>query len=282
MKTRGIWIGVGALAAALAWGGCKRQEEQGTGGGGISEQIGKAQEQSKQAFEKAQGAVEKAQSEQQKAEIGPAGGREETPGARASRAEGESGAAEGAAGPTTGAAAGAAGPADRPDVSAAGAAGPAAGRTTVAAGAREVRAAEPAGGAAVGGGGAAGQEKQVSGELQQASKDSIVVKTDQQGPITLCLDPNTTVVMIDGQKSSVDQLQKGSDIRASYSMQNNRPTAKQIQASARSSRCSNSSNNPPACAHPGEARRVVQRRASSRGRAQFPSAPRTLLAGSGR
>ena len=51
--------------------------------------------------------------------------------------------------------------------------------------------------------------------------------------MTLYFDPNTTVAAtIDGQKSSVDQLQKGSDIRASYSMQNNRPTAKHIQASS--------------------------------------------------
>ncbi len=235
MRTGKLLIGLGALGAALTW-GCERQQQEGTGGGGIAEQVGQAQEKSKQAYEKAQSAMERAQGEQQ--QVGQAQ-------QDVAQAQEELAKAEQKAHQESEQAKQAQAQAEQEGQRAEQQAQESQQQTAQAQQEAEQQAQqqreqfakqqeqeEQQGTAAMGGAGTAGQEKQLHGELQKAQQNSIVVQTDQQGPMTLYLDPNTTVVTIDGQKSSVGQLQEGSDIRASYSIVNNRPTATEIQASS--------------------------------------------------
>ncbi|HEX9306188.1 MAG TPA: hypothetical protein VF894_01780 [Anaeromyxobacter sp.] len=69
----------------------------------------------------------------------------------------------------------------------------------------------------------------LDGKVQQASKDEITIQRDKLPPATLHVAPGTKVE-VDGKASSVDQLQPGQDVKASFNLRGGTAEAVEIKA----------------------------------------------------
>ena len=73
-----------------------------------------------------------------------------------------------------------------------------------------------------------------TGQLAQVGRDQITIQRSAGGqPLQLQVN-DATQVTIDGQQAGIDQLEQGQQIRASYTMVQNQPTAVRIEANAKS------------------------------------------------
>jgi colicin import membrane protein len=72
-------------------------------------------------------------------------------------------------------------------------------------------------------------QQSVTGSVVRKSSDQLVIKTQDRGEITLSVDPSTSV-SVNGQTGSVDSLQEGSQVRASYSLENGSNVATRIDS----------------------------------------------------
>ncbi len=69
----------------------------------------------------------------------------------------------------------------------------------------------------------------LDGKVQHASKDQITIQRDKLPPATLHVAPGTKVEL-DGKASSVDQLQAGQDVKASFNLRGGTAEAVEIKA----------------------------------------------------
>jgi hypothetical protein len=73
-----------------------------------------------------------------------------------------------------------------------------------------------------------GAQQSVSGTIAQASTDEVRVDTANQPGMRLKV-TGATRITLDGKEVSVTQLQEGSQVRASYSVVGDQPTAVRIE-----------------------------------------------------
>jgi hypothetical protein len=74
-------------------------------------------------------------------------------------------------------------------------------------------------------------EQNLSGTVVRKSGDQIRVRTQDQGLMNLDV-TDSTAISLDGQKASVDQIQPGEDVRASYQMIDGKAKALTIDVSS--------------------------------------------------
>ena len=78
------------------------------------------------------------------------------------------------------------------------------------------------------------QEQSARGTVVQAGSDQLQIRTQDKDLLQLQI-TDTTAVTLNGQTSSVSQLQPGSDVRASYQMIDGKAKALKIDATSKSS-----------------------------------------------
>ena len=79
------------------------------------------------------------------------------------------------------------------------------------------------------------QEQTLSGRVVRRSGDQLRVRTDDQGLMNLDV-TDATAVSLDGRSGSLDQIQPGSDVRASYQMIDGKAKALKIDVTSSSPR----------------------------------------------
>ncbi|MFN2549514.1 MAG: hypothetical protein ABR567_18985 [Myxococcales bacterium] len=78
------------------------------------------------------------------------------------------------------------------------------------------------------------QEQTLSGRVVRKSGDQLRVRTEDQGVMNLDLS-GTTAVSVDGRAATADQIQPGSDVRASYQMIDGKAKALKIDVTSNGS-----------------------------------------------
>jgi hypothetical protein len=72
------------------------------------------------------------------------------------------------------------------------------------------------------------QTQNIQGKVTSASSDELTVMAPGQGDVRLKLN-DSTAITIDGRQGSANQIQPGSDVRASYRLIDGTPTAMRVQ-----------------------------------------------------
>jgi colicin import membrane protein len=72
------------------------------------------------------------------------------------------------------------------------------------------------------------QSQNIQGKVTAATADELTVLSPSQGDMRLKLN-DSTAITIDGRQGSADQIQPGSDVRASYRLIDGKPTAMRVQ-----------------------------------------------------
>lgn len=235
MRGSRLWVGVGAVSAALVWGGCQQKEQQeGAGGSGPAAQVEQAQQETQQAFEQARQKQQEASSKQQEAqtaqqqvqkeqqELQQAEQQAQAKGQQAQQAQQD---AQQTAQQSQQRAQQA-----QQQASQAMQQQQQQQEQQRAEQARQMEQQSQQPQQATGG---SGMQQQVSGELSSAQSNAVVIQSASEGSISLKVDPSTQV-FIDGQQGSIQELQQGSDVRASYTVdqQNNQKKAIRIEVTS--------------------------------------------------